>query len=430
MPSEAGSAAQGSPWQSSPFRLLLVGGTISSFGNAIAPVAIAFAVLALGGEASELGLVVAAYAAAQVATTLLGGVLGDWLPRGLLVRGSALACGSTQAVVALSLVQGWSSLGLLAGAGVCTGVFGALASPSLQAITAQTVPGAVLQRAISWRRLAGNGAQVIGFGLAGALVAAVGPGWAIAVDAATFFVAAGCYSLLTLPPVTPDAGRGRSIVGDISAGAREVTRHTWMWVLIAQAAVYHLFNAGAQGVLGPIVVSDAFGKAAWGWTLAMLMIGFMVGGVITLRWRPRHNLYAGTALLALTGAFPAAMALGLDLPLVLAGAFVHGLGLEIFSVAWDLSIQQNVPSELLARVFAVDIAGSFLARPIGFAVSGVVAEAVGYSRWLWAVAAVLTGTTLLCLLVPSIRRLQRTDLPGRGPRPARATGPAESPSPG
>ena len=42
---------------------------------------------------------------------------------------------------------------------------------------------------------------------------------------------------------------------------------------IAVALVYHLFYASAQGVLGPIVVQMGYGEAAWGWALAVLMIG-------------------------------------------------------------------------------------------------------------------------------------------------------------
>ena len=59
------------------FRLLAGGVTISSLGNGITPVALAFAVLDLGGSAAELGLVEAAFSGAEVVTTLLGGVLGD-----------------------------------------------------------------------------------------------------------------------------------------------------------------------------------------------------------------------------------------------------------------------------------------------------------------------------------------------------------------
>jgi MFS family permease len=161
-------------------------------------------------------------------------------------------------------------------------------------------------------------------------------------------------------------------------------------------------------------VGDGFGRAAWGWALAALMVGFIVGGLVSLRWRPRHGLYAGTALLSLTALFPFAMALeghgyGQLWPLLI-GAFLHGFGLELFSVNWDLSIQQNVAEDKLARVYSFDLVGSFVARPLGLVLTGPVAAAVGFDRWLVVVGIVMGGSSLLALLSPSVRHLERSSV--------------------
>jgi MFS family permease len=394
-----------SPWPSAPFRWLLLGRTVSSLGSAITPVALALAVLHLGGSATDLGLVVAAYALVDVVTTLFAGVLGDRFSRTLLMRGSAaLACVS-QVVVALSLVLGWATLPLLAVMSAVNGALSAIAGPSSRAVVPQTVPGAALPRAVSTLRLSQNTAMVLGFSLAGLLVAVFGAGWAIAVDAVTFGVAALCFAAMKVERLPAPAAQ--SLLGDLRSGAVEVFRHTWLWVLIVQALVYHLLYGGAQGALGPIVVTRSYGEAAWGWALAALMGGFMAGGLITLRWRPRRMLFAGTVFLALTACFPLAMALHVDLSVVLLGAFLHGLGLEIFSVSWDLAIQQNVQPDKLARVFAFDQVGSFVMRPVGLALTGPVAEAVGERRWLLVTAVVMAGATALALLPPSVRNLER-----------------------
>jgi len=421
MPLVAEETVLSHPWQYTAFRNLTVGHATSSFGNAFSPVALAFAVLHLGGSATDLGIVLAAYALAQVVTTLVGGVLGDRLPRSLMMQGSSAVLAIIQAFVAASLIGGWSSITLLAISQVLTGCVASLSSPSSQAATSQVVPPELLAQAVTIRRLLTNTAMVFGFSAAGMVVAAVGPGWAVAVDAATFALATIFFSLLRLAPAAPTAEKP-SMLAEAVAGAREVFRHTWLWALIAQALIYHLFYGGAQGVLGPIVVKDDFGEAAWGWALGVLMVGFMIGGLVTLRWRPRRLVYAGTILLALTACFPAALAAGAGLHWVLVGAFLHGFGLEIFSVNWDLAIQQNIPPDKLARVFSFDVAGSFIARPIGFALTGPVAEAFGYRAWLWVVAAVIVGTLFLVLLVPSVRRLERhTDGPN-DPTPAAQCG--------
>ncbi len=388
------------------FRLLVTGSATSSLGNAIAPVALAFAVLDLGGSASDLGLVVAAYALADVVTALFGGVLGDRVARQLMMEGSNAACALSQAAVAVLVIGGWATIPLLAVLGVVNGCLGALSGPSSSAMTRMTVPADRLSSAVALRGLLQTSAAVVGYAVGGVLVAAAGPGWAIGVDAVTFAVAAFCFGRLDVPHTRPEGIRP-SFLADLGDGLREVLRHTWLWLLIGQALLYHLFYGGAQSVVGPIVMGEEFGRSSWGLALGTLMAGFVVGGLLCLRWRPRRALYVGTALLSLTAAFPLAMALSDRLWPILVGAFLHGVGLQIFDVFWQVSIQENIAEDKLARVYSFDMVGSFVARPVGLVVTGPVAEVVGFDRWLVVVGCVMGGSALLSLLSPDVRRLER-----------------------
>jgi hypothetical protein len=295
---------------------------------------------------------------------------------------------------------------MLAVMSAVNGGLSAIAEPSSRAVVPQTVPTSALSTAVSALRLAQNTAMAMGFSFAGLLVGFFGPGWAIAVNAAIFAVAAACFTTMKIEATTAASESG-SLLNDLGAGAREVLRHTWLWVLLVYALVYHLVYGGAQGVLGPVLVTREFGDAAWGLAMTALMIGFMVGGVITLRYRPDRLLLVGTGFAVLTACFPLAMALHLPLAIIMLGAFLHGLGLEIFSVNWDLAIQQNVAPDKLTRVFAFDQVGSYVMRPLGFALTGPVAAVVGERNWLLIVAAVIAGTTLLALLPPSVRDIRR-----------------------
>ncbi|MCW2758921.1 MAG: major facilitator superfamily 1 [Nocardioidaceae bacterium] len=393
------------PLRHSAFRWLLAGASVNSLGNGIAPVALAFAVLDLGGSATDLGIVVGLYALTDVVVALFGGVLGDRLPRTTVMRASSVGQAIGQSVAAASLIGGWSSLPLLAVVGMAIGGLGSLGNPSASAITSQTVPAALLAKAVAWRRLSQNAGVIVGSGLAGVLVASAGSGWALAVDAFTFAFAAAAYSWIRVAPAPPPERTG--MLAEVGDGFREVVRHTWLWVLLIQALLYHLFFGGAQSVLGPIVVGDAFGRPAWGWAISVLMLGFVVGGLVCLRWRPRHALHVGTWFLGLTACFPLAMALSDQLWVVLVGAFLHGFGLEIFSVGWDLSIQENVAPDKLSRVYSFDMVGSFIARPIGLALTGPVAGAVGFRPWLVVVGLVIVASTLAALTSSDVRRLER-----------------------
>lgn len=387
------------------FRHLVGGVTVSALGSAMTPVALAFAVLHLGGTATQLGLVVAAFALAEVLTILYGGVLGDRLPRQLLMQGSAAATCVSQAICAVVLITDHGSILFLTLVGVLNGCLGALAQPASNALTRFTVTSAQLPRAVVVRSLANQTAAAVGFALAGIIVAVAGPGWAIAVDAASYGLAAVFFSLIRAD--APASGGGERLLAELAAGAREVLRHTWLWLLIGQALLYHLCFGGAQGVLGPIVVGDTWGEQAWGWALGSMMAGFVLGGLVALRWRPAHLLRWGTLLLSLTAAFPLAMALADQLPLVLLGAAVHGFGLQLFSVNWDLAIQENVAEDMLSRVYAFDLVGSFVCRPLGLALTGPVAGVVGTGRWLVVVAAIMGISSLAALAAPSVRHLRR-----------------------
>ena len=388
-----------------PFRWLVTGQTINGLGNAIAPIALAFAVLDLGGTATELGLVVAAYAAADVIAVLWGGVYGDRLPRRVLMVGANACAALTQAVVAWSLIAGWSSLTLLAVLGAVNGALGALAGPATSAVLPQTVPALSLAKAISWRRLSSNVAYVIGFGLAGVLVAAFGSGGALVIDSATFAIAATCFWFVRVEH-EPSAER-HSFLAEARAGLSETMRHTWLWTVILMATAYHLFFGGAQGVLGPIVVGEEFGRAAWGYAMSATMVGFVVGGLVTLVWKPRKLLLVGQIMLCLTALFPAAMAAGGHAWVVYLGSALYGFGLEIFSVQWDLAIMQNVPDHLLARVTSVDMIGTFAVRPLGLVLTGPMAAVFGNRGWLWIVAAALLAIELAPLFLRDVRRLER-----------------------
>ena len=108
------------------FRLLFAGRAISFLGNAMAPIALAFAVIDLTGSKSDLGLVLAARAVPQLVFLLIGGVWADRLPRNKVMVASSLASGATQAAVAVLLLTGNAELWqlLLFGGGHATGLVG------------------------------------------------------------------------------------------------------------------------------------------------------------------------------------------------------------------------------------------------------------------------------------------------------------------
>ena len=91
----------------------------------------------------------------------------------------------------------------------------------------------------------------------------------------------------------------------------------------------------------------------------------------------------------------------------LTGAFfITGVAFGLFGVSWAHSLQTHIPAEKLARVYAYDAVGSFVAIPFGELVAGPLAMQYGSSRVLMVAAVAVVVATAAASLVPAIRRLE------------------------
>lgn len=314
------------PLRYSNFRRLFVGRTVAHLGNAVAPIALGFAVLDLTGSVASLGLVVAARSVANVALLLVAGVLADRLPRGLVVSGSQAVAAVSQGVVAVLVLTGSATVPLLAGVGVVNGAAAAVAFPATSALVPQIVPPHLLQQANALSRLGLNAALIGGAAAGGALVALAGPGWGLAVDAFTFAVAAACFAGVSVSSLR--SGPATSPLRDLRDGWTEFASRRWVWVVVLQFCVVNAAWVGGSAVLGPAVADETIGRASWGLSLAALPVGLVVGGLVAMRWRPDRALGWGV-LVGVTLALPlVSLAVAPSLLWLLPSMFLAGVALE------------------------------------------------------------------------------------------------------
>jgi MFS family permease len=386
------------------FRWLATARTTGFLGNAVAPVALAFAVLDLTGSVTALGAVVGARSIANVLLLLVGGVLADRLPRAVLLQGSSLAAAATAGLMAAAVLGGFASVPLLAAIGLVNGGVAAVAMPASLSITPETVPAEHLQQANALLRIGTNTASIVGVSAGGLLAATAGPGWAMAGIAVVFAVEAACYARIggvrvPRPRTNP--------LAELREGWSEFVSRRWVWVVVLQFMVVNAAMSGGAQVLGPSVADDTFGRAGWGLALACQTAGAVAGGVLAARWLPRRALFFGTALIVLEA--PPLLALGLapHLVVLLPAMFLTGVAMEQFTIAWDLSLQENVPGEKLARVYSYDMIGSMLAVPLGQLAIGPVAARVGASATLVGCAVLVVATTCAALASRQVRELRR-----------------------
>lgn len=393
------------PFRSAAFRRVAAADTVSMLGNAVAPVALAFAVLDLGGSASALGVVVGARSLANVLFLLVGGVVADRLPRQVVLLGSSAASAVTQGVVAVLVIGRVDSIALLAGLSAVNGAVSAFSMPAAAALLPATVEASLLRRAYASIRILTNTASVAGAALAGILVAALGSGWAIAVDAASFAVAGAIFAGLRLPysPVAPP--RHEPMWTELAQGWEEFRSRTWLWVVVASAAVGNAAFVGSIQVLGPVIADHTFGRRLWGVVLASLTVGMIAGGLLAMRTRPRFPLRFGMACTCFIALPPLVLGLRPVFALLVASAVATGVALEQFGVAWSVTMQHQIPADRLARAYSYDMLGSFAAIPLGEVLIGPIAARFGTEPTLVGAAVLILGSMLAALASRSVRNL-------------------------
>jgi MFS family permease len=394
------------------FRLLFLGQALSLVADRITSIVLPFAVLSIGGSVSDVGIVAAAGFVPFMVLGLIGGVVADRVDRRRIMVTSDAARLATQLTAGLLLVSGHAQVWHLA---VLTALFGAADSfftPAFGGLVPQTIAQRDhLQSASALRGASISAGSIIGPVLGGLLVASIGEGGALLVDAGTFAVSIAC--LLALRPRVVERGDPEPFASDLKGGWREVRSRPWVWSFLLSLVAYHVIVLPSIFVLGPVLMRDEFdGATSWAIVTTAFGLGSIVANILLLRWRPPFALR--TAAVALMFASCQAVIIGSGLPIagIAALEFFSAIGVSAYFTLWETSLQEHIPEASLSRVTSYDYAASAGTIPIGTIVAGPVSGALGIHATLAAMSGLGILAGVACLCVPAVRNLPRAG--GRG----------------
>lgn len=394
-----------SPLRIPAFRRFLLAHLVSATGSAMAPVALAFAVIGHGGGAQSLGIVLTANTLPTLVLLLLGGVLADRMSRSRILFLGNLGAALAQAAVCVLVATGTATTLAISVCACLSGASAAFIAPAAQGIATRLVAKEQLQQANALVRVPGNAVTIVGPVVGGFVVALAGPAWALGWDASTFVVAALLLLGLRLAGAVPSGG---GVVSDLRAGWAGFRSRSWLWsYTVAGTAVVAAWLAGFQ-LLGPLVAADSYaGARSWGLVQGAFAAGLLAGTFLCLAWKPRRLML----VCVLTGAgimLPLA-ALGLELPLVyvLVAAVVAGIGLDVAIVAWSTVMQQQVRDDELGRLGAFNALGERAAIPIAYLLVAVASKHWTSQHILLVCAGVILAATLANACVRDVYRINR-----------------------
>jgi MFS family permease len=386
-----------------PYRLLFGASAVSTLGDRVVPIALTFGILDLTGSVTDLGIVLAAQSVPLIALLLLGGVWSDRLPRQAVMFVSDAVRAASQGLTAYLLLSGSAQIWELAVLQATYGAAEAFFTPASTGLIPLTVQERDLQQANALMALSRSTCSILGPALAGVVVATIGPGWGLAIDAVSFVVSAAFLSQLHTPAT--NRVKSSSSIHDLRESWQTFRAHSWLWAIALFFGLFLAFGYSPLQVLGPQVMRLAFnGAAAWAAISVARGIGALAGGMLGLRWEPRFPLRATfISFLLGTPALLAAVAAHAPIEAIITFALVDGVTAGLFNTLWFTAIQRRVPSAQLSRVAAWDALASYTLQPVGQAASGPVGSALGLSTTLFGAAALTLCFIVGVLAFPAVR---------------------------
>jgi len=394
------------------FARYLVASSVSTLGSGMSTVALAFAVLGMGGV-TDLGIILLAREIPLIVFVLLGGVFADRLRRRTILVSTDMVKAIAQSLTAALFFTGTADLLTVAILQVIFGTASAFSSPATTGLVREISSDSTLQEANALLSLSRSILYIVGPAVGALIVAAGSPALALAIDAVTFLVSGTLTFLMRLPGVVRLAAS--SVLEDLRGGWREFVSRRWAVAMVLSFGLFQLTYFPALNVLGPSVAqTELGGPTSWGLILALEAVGAVIGGAVSLRLKVVRPLVACQLFVVPSGLLLIGLAVPLPVAVLVVMSAAVGFGFAAGNTYWMTALQQNVPEHALSRISSFDWLGSVAFNPVGYALVGPLALAIGTPETLVACGVMNVIAAVGVVFVPSVRRI-RIVSPGATP---------------
>ncbi|MFX3616530.1 MAG: MFS transporter [Sporolactobacillus sp.] len=395
-------------FQSGAFRALWIGNTLSTLGNSITLIIFPMIVYSLSHSTLEMGTVMASYMLPNVIVLPFSGMIVDRLNR---VRIMQLADFIRAILTCLGMILGLSehlTITLLIAMAAMIGLMNGLFDPGFAALRAAVFTPNIRTSATSLLQASVQLMRLLGPALGGVIVSVFSAPVGFGVDAATYVVSLICLLFLTSEGnVHKSLIKGKkSFFHECFAGISILRKHTWLWVTILDLSLLNICRSGITAILIPWLVKFHFGFPAYVYGLIMSCEG--IGGTLAAlaygmrkRWQHRGVIaYMGIGIGGCSFFLMALIPSGFALMSLM---LIEGVGIMIFGLIWEISLQELVKNESFGRVASLDMIGSFALMPVGYLLTGWIAQTIGGTLSMLILSGMLIISTAVILSIPQIR---------------------------
>jgi MFS family permease len=376
------------------FRLLWFGQLISTTGQQMQTVTLAWHLFNLTDSTFQVGLIAFFGILPFLVLSFIGGAVADQVDRKRVILLTQTATMATTFVLVGATVAGAVTPALIYGVAFVTGATRAFDAPARQALIPNLVPRDELASALTLNTMLRQMATIFGPGFGGLIIGLAGVSTAYAINGLTFLAVIG--ALLAMGPVTPtfarpQGGRMEQVMGGLRFARGEPVVLSLLsldFLVTVVGSTRALMPAFARDVLevGPEGLGLLYAAPAAG-----AVVGALILGAFGASWR---NTWIVLVVSAAFGACVLGFGLAITFPLALLFLFGSGLADVVGEVMRATIVQLRTPDEVRGRVTALSVMFTTGGPQLGQLQSGAIASFAGPAG-----AAVIGGSAVLAIVL-------------------------------
>ena len=377
------------------FRRLLIGRSVSSFGDSALYLSLGIWAKDLTGSNAAAGEVFLAMGLAYL-TAPYAGRLADRLRR----RPLLIATNAVTAAIVLSLlaVQGRGQLWIIDAVAVGYGISGVVSGAASAGLFRDLLPDEDLGAANAAIQTASQGLRLVSPAVGAGLYAAFGGGSLAILDAATFVVVIIALASIDVPEEAAVTRRGDQTRSGLLDGFGHLSHTPLLAQLTGATAAAMLVLGFYESVTFAVIAAIHRPASFFGVLMSVQAAGSIAGGLLATRLMNRFG-EARTLGLALAAWVLATAIYTIPvLPASLIALFIFGAAVPLSAVAVATANQRFTPPHLQGRVSSASNMITTLTQTASIAVGAALVDTIGYEPLLATAAVVMAGPALILLL--------------------------------
>jgi len=368
------------------FRLFVIGAFVSNVGTWMQRTAQDWLVLTklTHEDAAAVGITLALQFGPVLLMMPIAGLIADRVNRRRMLFITQLSMGILGLGLGLIVVTNVATQYEVYGFAFALGVVSAIDMPVRQTFVSEIVDEKQIPNAVALNSAAFNSARLIGPGIAGLLIAAIGSGWVFLINAASFAATLLALALMHVGELRASSRPPRA-PGQIREGWRYVASRPDIVIVLVMMSLVGTFGVNFPIFTSTMALSFHQGANGYGLLSSVMAIGSVLGSLMAARREKPRIVVIGLASLG----FGLSMLASAIMPTYWSFAavlIVVGLSALTMMTSANAYVQTTTTPSMRGRVMALYMAIFAGTTPLGAPLVGWIANVAG-PRWAIAVGA-------------------------------------------